>query len=133
MAGKSDYLENALLNGVLGGPAFSLPANVYVALFTATPNDAGGGTEVTGGSYARVAQVNNTTNWPSAAAGSKSNGTVVTFPQATVSWGVVTHFALFDASTGGNMLYFGALSASKTIDISDTPTFPVGTLTITED
>lgn len=133
MAGKSDYLENALLDGVLGGTNFTQPATVYVALFTAAPSDAGGGTEVSGGSYARKAVTNNSTNFPAAASGSKSNGAAITFVTPTASWGVVTHFGIFDALSGGNLLYWAALSASQTIASGNTVSFAVGALVITED
>lgn len=69
MAGKSDYLELKILDGVLGGPDFVRPATSHVALYTVAPSDAGGGTEVSGGSYARAAVTNSATNWPAAAAG----------------------------------------------------------------
>lgn len=130
---KSDYLENEILDHVLGGGDYTRPATVYIALFTAAPNDAGGGTEVTGGSYARAAVTNNATNWPAASSGAKSNGVAIDFPTPNAGWGLVTSFALFDAATDGNLLYYGDLGASKTIDIDDDVSFPIGSLTITED
>ena len=140
MAGsKSDYLEAALLNHTLGGTAFTPPATIYVALFTAAPSDSGGGTEVTtaGGTlYARVAVTNNTTNWPNASGTSptsKSNGTTITFPTAGADWGTVVAVALFDASTGGNQLYWATLNANKVVSNGDTASFSPGTITITED
>jgi len=134
MAGsKSDFLENELLDHVLGGGDYSRPATVYVALFTVAPSDSGGGTEVSGGSYARVAVTNNATNWPAASGGAKSNGTEIAFPEATASWGTVVAFAIFDAETGGNMLYWADLTTSKSIDSGDTAKFAVGDLDITED
>jgi hypothetical protein len=134
MAGsKSDYLEGKLLDHVLGNTAYSAPATVYVSLFTATPSDSGGGTEVSGGSYARVSVTNNTTNWPNASGGSKSNGTDITFTTATGSWGTVTQFGIHDASTAGNLLYWGDISPSKTIGSGDTARFATGQITITED
>ena len=133
MAGsKSDYLENALLNGVLGGPAFSLPATVYIALYTVAPTDAGAGTEVTGGAYARAAVTNNATNWPAASGGAKSNGTAVTFVQATANWGTVVAFGIFDAVTGGNLLYWADLTVSKAVNNGDTASFAVGDIDVTE-
>jgi hypothetical protein len=86
---KSNVLENLLLDEVLGGVNYSPATNVSIALYTVSPGDPGGGTEVTGGAYARVTQANNLTNWPAAAAGSKSNGVAITFPTATASWGTV--------------------------------------------
>lgn len=134
MAGsKADYLENELLDHVLGNSAYAAPATLYVALFTAAPSDSGGGTEVSGGSYARVAVTNNLTNWPAASGGAKSNGTEIAFPEATASWGTVVAFAIFDAATAGNMLYWATLTANKTIDSGDTAKFAVGDLDVTED
>ena len=130
---KSDFLELELLDHVLGGAAYSAPATVYVGLHTSNPGEDDSGTEVTGGSYARVAVTNNATNWPAAAAGAKSNGTAITFPQATASWGTVTHFGIYDAATDGNLLYYGALGASNAVDTGDTPSFPAGDLDVTED
>jgi len=134
MAGsKSDFLELELLDHVLGNAAYSAPATVYVALYTVAPTDAGGGTEVSGGSYARVAVTNNDTNWPAAAAGAKANGTEITFPEATGDWGEVVAFAILDADTAGNFLYWADLTASKTINSGDTAKFAVGDLDVTED
>jgi len=130
---KSDYLENALLDHVLGGGDYTRPATVYIALYTAAPTDAGGGTEVSGGGYARKAVTNDATNWPAAAGGSKSNGTAIAFPTATADWGTVVAFGLFDASSGGSLLYWGALSASQSIPNGATASFAVGTLTVLED
>lgn len=135
MAGSfSDYLEAKILDEVFGATAFSAPGTLYVALFTAAPSDSGGGTEVTGGSYARVAVTNNTTNWPNATGTSptsKSNGTVITFPTATANWGTVVAFGIFDASSGGNLIAWADLNTSRTINSSDTASFGVGSLTIT--
>lgn len=134
MAGSfSNYLELELLDHVFGAAAYSAPATLYVALFTATPSDAGGGTEVSGNNYSRVSVTNNSTNFPAASSGAKSNGAAITFPQASGSWGVVTQFGIFDASTSGNLLVWGDLTASKTVDSGDTVSFAIGDLDITLD
>lgn len=114
MAALSDYLENELLDHALGTGAFTAPAGVYVALFTSDPTDAGTGTEVSGGSYARQSVA-----FAAASAGATSNSATVTFPTATANWGTVTHVGLFDAASAGNLLMHGALSASKTINNGD--------------
>lgn len=132
---KSDYLENALLNGVLGGPQFTLPPTVYIALSTAAYSDAATGasmTEVAGNAYARVAVTNNATNWPAGSGGSKSNGTVFTFPAATASWGTVTSFYICDAASGGNVLYGADLTTPRAIAGGDTASFASGAITVTE-
>ena len=134
MAGsKSNYLENKVLDHVLGGGDYTRPATVYVALYTVAPSDTGGGTEVSGGSYARVAVTNNSTNFPAASGGAKSNGTEITFTTATASWGTVVAFGIFDAATSGNLLLWADLTANKTIDSGDTAKFAVGDLDYTED
>ncbi|MBA7582460.1 hypothetical protein ES708_24388 [subsurface metagenome] len=130
---KSDYLENKLLDHVLGGPDYSRPATVYVALYTVAPTDVGGGTEVSGGSYARVAVTNNATNWPAAAEGAKANGIEITFPVATAGWGECVAFAILDAEDAANFLYWGDLAVAKTVNSGDTAKFPIGDLDITED
>ena len=131
--GKGNYLDNGLLNTVFNGAAMvALPATLYVALFTANPTDAGGGTEVTGGSYARVAVTANTTNWPTTTTESISNGTTITFANSTASWGTVTGTAIMDALTGGNLLYWAPLTTSKAIGIGVTAEFAVGDLTYAE-
>ena len=136
MAAKSSYLEGKLLDLTLGGVAFTAPATVYVALYTAAPTDAGGGTEVSGGSYARPAVTNNATNWPAATGSprSKANGAVITYPTPSANWGTVTHFGIFDALTAGNLLYWAPLTASKVINNGDgAPSFAAGALTVSED
>lgn len=135
MAGKSDYLENKVLDHILGGPDYARPATVYIAVYTVAPtaDDGTGGTEVTGGAYARVAVTNNATNFPAAAAGVKANGTVITFPTATAPWGTLVAFSVMDASTAGNMLFWGLLTANKIITTNDIAQFPVGSLVFTED
>lgn len=139
MPGKSDYLETTLLNSVLRGvafPAMTTGSN-YVSLHTADPTDAGTGTEVSGGAYARVAVSRATGSWaaPADNVGSQrtSNVAAVTFPNPTAAWGTVTYFGIFDAITGGNLLYSGALGTSRTIAAGDNaPSFAAGTLTIDE-
>jgi hypothetical protein len=134
MAGsKSDFLENKLLDHVLGNTAYTAPATVYIALYTVAPTDSGGGTEVSGGSYARASVTNNSTNWPAASGGSKSNGTDITFPTATADWGTVVAFGIFDQLTSGNLLYWATLTTSKSILNGDTAKFSAGSITITED
>jgi hypothetical protein len=126
MAEFSNYLENALINAVLRNTSYTSPTTVYVALFTSDPTDAGSGTEVSGGSYART----------SITFGAPSNGVTTsnadcTFPQATASWGTVTHIGLYDASTSGNLLFHTPLDTSKTIDSGDIFKIASGSLTVT--
>lgn len=128
----SNYLENLDLDARYGS---GTPTNTFIALSTADPtDDASGLAEPSGNGYARLSITNNTTNWPAASGGSKSNGADFTFATPSGSWGTITHFAIFDASSGGNMLDYGALTASKAIDASSAPVrFVTGALTITRD
>lgn len=141
MSALSDYLENKLIDLILRGQAFSAPSSVYVGLFTAAPSDSGGGTEVSGGAYARVevagalaswagTQGAGTTTASSGTTGATSNNADITFPAPVgANWGVVTHFGVFDAATSGNLLFFGALTTPKTINDGDAaPSFPAGDL-----
>ena len=136
MGSFSNFLELEILDHILGNAAYSAPATVYIGLWTSTLTDASTGstgTEVSGGSYARKSVMNNATNWPAAAAGAKANGTAITFVTATASWGTVTHFAILDAATTGNILGWGALTVSKAIGSGDTASFAIGDLDVTLD
>lgn len=134
MAGSfSNYLENALLNQIFRGTAYSFPGTLYVGLYTVAPSDAGGGTEVSGNSYARVSVTANTSNWVESTAGATSNSSAITFPQATGNWGTVVALGIFDASTSGNLLAWADLTTSKLIGNGDTPSFASGDLDVTLD
>jgi hypothetical protein len=148
MAAMSDYLENRLIDHVFRGVAYTAPTNIYIGLFTATPSDSGGGTEVSGGSYARSPAIactttawastggaTTTTNPSAGTSGTTSNNAAVTWAVApTANWGVVTSIGAFDASTGGNLLFYGALTTSKTINSGDAaPSFAISALTFTID
>jgi hypothetical protein len=125
---KTNYLETALLNHVLRSTAYSSPAAVYVGLFTVAPTEAGGGTEVSGGSYARQS-----VTFTAPAPDTCENDADVTFPIATADWGTIVAFALFDAPTAGNMLYYANLTASREILTADQFRFPSGQLMVLEE
>ena len=130
MAGSlSDFAENEILDHLLSAATYTAPATLYLAVFTAAPTDAGGGTEVTGGSYARLAVTNDATNFPAAVAGSKSNGVALTMVTASANWGTIVAYALFDASSAGNMLGWADLTSSVIINNGDTLRFAAGALT----
>jgi hypothetical protein len=134
MAAMSDYLETNLRTLIFRtGAGFAKTAGLYVALFTAAPSDSGGGTEVSGGSYARVNVPPLDANWtaPDGTGGLTANAATVTFPTATANWGTITHVGIFDAATAGNLLFHGALSASKVVNNGDTFSFAVGALSVT--
>lgn len=126
MAAMSNYLENALINATLRNTTYTSPALVYVGLFTTDPTDAGTGTEVSGGSYVRE-----TVTFGAPSNGVSTNSADVEFDQATANWGTVTHFGIYDASSAGNLLYHGALTASKTIETGDILKITTGNLSVT--
>lgn len=124
---KSLYLDTVVLNAALRNIAFTPPVTVYVALYTTAPTLVGGGVEVSGGSYSRQPVAFN------APVGQVCASTAdVVFPLATAGWGAVVAYALFDAPTGGNMLYFANLSSPRTVSTNDQLRFPLGQLTATE-
>lgn len=132
---KTNYERNRTLSLRYGdnSPAYARPATVYVGLFTSMPTVSTGGTEVTGGSYARVALTNDGTNFPDPSTpGVTQNGVAITFAQATAGWGTVVGVGIFDALTTGNLLDFQALTTPKTVQNGDTPQFAIGQITITE-
>ena len=151
MASMSDFLENKLIDFLLRGQALGItgasaaagtgPTNVYFALLTAALSDAGGGTEVTGGSYARVNMPTTTTNFDntqqanttavsSGTSGTTRNSVAITFPAPTANWGVATHIGVYDAASAGNLLLWNALTASKTINNGDpAPAFAINAFT----
>ncbi len=133
MAGMSDYLENKILDQIFNATAYAFPGTLYIALYTAVPTDAGGGTEVAGGAYARVAVTANVTNFPAAGGGTIDNNTAITFAVAAAPWGTVVAFGVFDALTGGNLLIWNLLIGSKTIALGDQVSFSIGQLVFNAD
>lgn len=134
MSAMSDYLETQLRTHLFRTGSFTKPAALHVALFTAAPSDAGGGTEVSGGSYARVQRNPGDANWsaPNGTGGVTANVAPIIFPAPSADWGTVTHFAIFDAATAGNMLAHGALTTPRTINNGDAaPEFAAGALQFT--
>jgi len=131
MGSFSDYWENKILDHIFGKGNYT-PPTIHVALSTADPTDDGSGlAEPSGNGYQRVQT--SASDWNAASGGSLDNATDITFPEATGNWGTITHFALFDAATAGNMLAHGALSQSKTIGSGDTAKFAAGDLDVSLD
>lgn len=133
MAGsKSDYLESKALDDWYGSGD---PETIYIKLYTVAPDDTGGGTEVSTDdwtNYAAAAVTNNSTNWPAAVDGVKSNGTAVDFDVAVIVNPVtVVAAALFDPEA--NMLHWGTLENPKTINNGDPVYFPIGGIILVED
>lgn len=144
MTAATDYFENKLVDQIFRAQAFSFPSTLYVGLLTAAPSDAAGGTEVTGGSYARVSVACSLANWAgtqsagsttasSGTGGTTSNNNVITFPSPTADWGTVTHFGIYDAATSGNLLLWGPLSSSKAVFSGDAVSIQVSQLQIQMD
>jgi hypothetical protein len=132
MGSFSDYWELEILDHCFMKGTYTPPTNIFVALSTADPTDSGGSiAEPSGGSYARKSTAS--ADWDAAASGALDNANVITFAEASGSWGLITHFALFDHLTAGNMLAHGALSASKTISDGDTASFAAGDLDVSLD
>lgn len=133
MSAMSDYLEGQLIAHIFRTSSFTKPTVLAVGLFTAAPSDAGGGTEVSGNNYARTSLNPLDANWAAPAAGNgvTSNSSAITFPVPSGSWGVITHFGIYDATTAGNLLFWGALTTSQTVSTNNTVSFAAGALTVT--
>jgi hypothetical protein len=123
----SNYLENKILLHVLDNTAYTSPTTVYLGLHTADPTDAGSGTEVSGGSYARQSVAFTVTD------NAATNDSAIEFPTATGTWGTIGWVAVWDNLTSGNMLFHGSLTSSKTIASGDVFRVPAGDLDITLD
>lgn len=148
MSAKSDYLENKCIDAMLRGQAFPTISNVYIALLTTNDNDADGSkveVPINGSTnYARAPVACSLTNWKSTqndnlastgSSGQTSNSNTITFnAPGTTGWGSITGFAVYDAPTGGNLLFYGPLTTPKTVNAGDpAPSFAAGTLTYQDD
>lgn len=142
MSAMSDYLENKLVDHLFRAQTLAAPASLHIGLLTAAPSDSGGGTEVAGSNYARASVTSSLANWAgtqapgstaasSGTGGQTSNNAVITFPTPSGNWGLVTHFGIYDAASAGNLLLWGSLTISKTINSGDTVSFPAASLTVT--
>lgn len=151
MAAMTDFLENKIIDWLFRAQAIGItgasaaagtgPTALFIGLFTAVPTDALAGTEVAGGAYARISVTSALAGWAgtqaaastlasSGATGTTSNNGVITFPAPTANWGIVTSFGIFDALTVGNLLVYGTLTVTKTINNGDAaPSFAAAALT----
>ena len=128
MSAASDYLEDALLDHVLGGTAYTQPGN-FLSLHTGSPaDDDSGANEI---STSATGYGRQTLSFATASGGSASTDATVTFAAAQANWGTISHIGVYDASTGGNLLFHGAVTTSKTIETGDTFQVSSGNLTIT--
>lgn len=144
MSAMSDYLENKIIDHILRGTPYAAPStNVCIGLFTTTPSDTGGGTEVStsGTGYARANVAASVNGWTgthggagavsSGTTGFANNASAIVFNAPTGNWGVVNGFGMYDAFTGGNLLFYGNLTIPKTINNGDSaPSFAANTLCI---
>ncbi len=126
MSAMSDYLENEILDHVLGTGAYTMPSTIYVGLSTGSFGDDDSGTELSGSGYTRKS-----ITFAAASSASAASNATVTFPTATGSWGSISHYGVYDASTSGNLLIHGAFSAAKTIGSGDVLRINSGDLTVT--
>lgn len=129
MGSFGNYLENKILDHIVGKTSYTMPT-AYLAVGTGA-TDAGLTGEPSGSGYARVTTAG--ADWAAASGGANTNANTLAFPQATGDWGVMTHFAIYDAASGGNMLAWGALTASKTVENKDILRFEAGDLDMTLD
>ena len=125
----SNFLETEILDHVFGGNAYTAPSTLYVALFTSNPDEDASGTEVStsGTAYARQSVAMTVTG------NTATSDAAVEYPTATANYGTVSHVGIMDASTGGNLLAYAALTTSKTIETGDVFRIPAGDLDITLD
>lgn len=141
MSAMSDYLENKMIDFLFRGQSFTPPSTLYLGLFTSSESDAGGGTEISGNNYSRMpvtaalstfagTQGVGTTAASSGTSGTTSNNNSITFPTPSANWGTITSWGIFDSASGGNLLWWGALTISKFLNQGDTVTFPAGAFSL---
>jgi hypothetical protein len=128
MAALSDYAEKLLLDWAMTTGSATRPTAWYVALYTAAPSDSGGGTEVSTGGYTRQSVAFGAASSPG---GTTSNTGAVSFTASGANFGTVTHIGIFDNSSGGNLLWHGSMTASKTVNDGDTLEFSIGNIDLT--
>ena len=128
MGNISTYLANKLLDHIFGNASYSMPT-IYIALSTSAPGDTGSTiTEPVGNNYSRIAT--SAATWNDGNARSLTNNSAITFLESSGSWGTITHYALFDASSGGNFLGWGSLDTARTIGSGTVFSFPANSITV---
>lgn len=138
MSQASNYTETNVINALLRGVAFPLPANTYISLHTANPGEAGGSEVSTAAwpSYVRKdAEVGGAigSGWNAPSDGSTSNAKQILYPSQNGAGSItVTHWAIYDAATGGNLLAYAPLTTSRTLIPGDVFVFDIGALTVTQ-
>lgn len=131
MTAASDYLENKIIDHITGKTAFTQPT-AYVALCTAAPNDASTGSTITEADYTGYARVSTAGgDWNASSGGTADNANAITFGACTAGSNTITHYAIVDASSAGNVLTYGALDASLAVSAGITPAFAAGAISVT--
>ena len=128
MAALSDHAEALLLDWLMTNGTATRPTAWYVALYTAAPSDSGGGTEVSGSGYSRQSVTFDAATSPG---GTTANSGDISFTASGGDWGTVTHIGIFDAASAGNLLWHGAMTASKVVNDGDTLQFSTGNIDLT--
>ena len=136
-SGKYEYLSQKLLNFIFNGGSWTAPSTLYLALFSVAPSISSTGTEATGSGYARLAVTCNTTNWATISGSTTTveNAVAQTMATATANWSSssnMTDAGFFDASTSGNLYYWGDLTTPKPVLNGDTPSFAINAITVQE-
>lgn len=144
MPAITDYLENKLIDFLFRGQPYEPPTTLYFALLSSDATEAGGGTEFSGGGYARVGvaasminfsgtQSAGSTDISNGDSGKTSNNAAIPFPAPAIDWGTATHIGVFDAETDGNMLFYGKLSSPKLVKAGVAPKLKKGGVIFTLD
>jgi len=128
MSAMTDYLENEILDHILGTGSWTMPTNTWLSLHTTTPSDSAAGTEVSTGGYARQ-----NIDFTAASSGSAPNSNALTFTATGAGWGSVTHWGIWDAVTTGNRLIWGAFTTARTINDGESLTVAIGAIVVTAD
>ena len=134
MSAASNYLENKVLDHVLTATTYTAPAARYLALFTNTSTNAAtnleAGTLTDEVSTSSSAYIRKAVTFAAASSGTSATNATVTFDAATANWGTITHIAIMDAVSSGNVLFYGAVTTAKTIETGDTFQVSSGNLTV---
>ena len=141
-SGRGTGIDSSVLQLALGKATWTAPVGCYFALLSATPTaDNGTFTELSGNAYARALMTGGATNastdWSSTTTDAtgvwKTNGNAAAFPTATPSgWTAATGFAIYDASTVGNVIYWGTFGSGTTVGAGATASFATASVKITE-
>lgn len=125
------YQANKLNDFLFGGNSFTPSSTYYIGLSTTAISSSGtGATEPSGGGYARVSVTNNKTNFTNSSGGIIQNNQQFEFPESTTSWGTITYVFISDSPTGGNILYYDALTTPRTVQAATVLLFAVNSMKI---